>query len=280
MDQSENILVDEQGNTGVVPSVSVENLVNMRAAVVDRYLQALKLLQEAGEIADAAHFRAVEFEINSMYAGKSRASDEDAPKTIQQAIDKSAWHYLMNESGMRSFMDASARKQWDDQIYNGTVPDLTIKNVESTFNLLYTQRGEMFERGVISCFQRLSWDYKTNQPFKFGKRIILNYLFSVYGSGRDTWLSLNSRTCDELEDLLRVFTVLDGKPQADHRQGIWQALSASKSAKTMEHDGEYFHLRWYKKGSGHLTFKRPDLVNRVNQILAKHYPRALAYDRK
>lgn len=280
MNQPETILADEQGNAGVVPSVSIENLVNMRTAAMERYLQALKLLEEAGEIAEAAHFKGVDFDINSSYHGKTRASDRDAPKTIQQAIDKSAWHYLMNESGMRSFMDADARKEWDDQIYNGTVPDLTIENVEATFNLLHTQRGEMFERGVISCFRRLSWNYKTNEPFKFGKRIILSYLFSVYGSGSNTWLSLNSRTCDELEDLLRVFNVLDGKPQADHRNGVRHALDVAKSERKMEHDGEYFHLRWFKKGSGHLTFKRTDLVDRMNQILAKHYPKALAYDRR
>ncbi len=279
MYQWENNLADEPANAGVVPSVGIENLINMRTAAMERYLHALKLLQEAGEIAEAAKLRRVDFDINSSYHGKTSASDRDAPKTIQQAIDKSAWHYLMNESGMRTFMDADARKEWDSQIFNGTVPELTIDNVESTFNLLHTQRGEMFERGVISCFRRLSWNYKTNEPFKFGMRIIVNQLFRVYGSG-DSSLYLNSGKCDELEDLLRVFTVLDGKPQADHRNGVGHAIDVAKSERKMELDGEYFHLRWYKKGSGHLTFKRADLVDRLNQILAKHYPRALAYDRK
>ncbi|ONZ24329.1 hypothetical protein A8F44_22135, partial [Burkholderia cenocepacia] len=35
-------------------------------------------------------------------------------------------------------------------------------------------------------------------------------------------------------------------------------------------------LRWFKNGNGHLTFKRADLVDRMNLILAKHYPNALA----
>lgn len=38
----------------------------------------------------------------------------------------------------------------------------------------------------------------------------------------------------------------------------------------------YFHLRWFKNGNGHLTFSRPDLVEAMNRILAKHYPNALA----
>ena len=30
-----------------------------------------------------------------------------------------------------------------------------------------------------------------------------------------------------------------------------------------------------KKGSGHVLFKRPDLVEKVNDIIARHYPGAL-----
>lgn len=50
--------------------------------------------------------------------------------------------------------------------------------------------------GVIILFRRLSWDYKTNQPFQFGKRIILNCLLSVYGN--DTAHAfLNHTTTDQ-----------------------------------------------------------------------------------
>jgi len=44
----------------------------------------------------------------------------------------------------------------------------------------------------------------------------------------------------------------------------------------MEAENDYFHLRWFKNGNGHLTFKRADLVEQMNRILAKHYPNALA----
>ncbi|MER1483991.1 DUF4942 domain-containing protein, partial [Enterobacter hormaechei] len=38
---------------------------------------------------------------------------------------------------------------------------------------------------------------------------------------------------------------------------------------------EYFTVRAYKKGSAHITFTRPDLVEKVNDIIARHYPGAL-----
>ncbi|EPP0706643.1 DUF4942 domain-containing protein [Klebsiella michiganensis] len=35
------------------------------------------------------------------------------------------------------------------------------------------------------------------------------------------------------------------------------------------------HLTLTKKGSAHVTFTRPDLVEKVNDIIARHYPGAL-----
>ena len=35
-------------------------------------------------------------------------------------------------------------------------------------------------------------------------------------------------------------------------------------------------IRYYQKGSGHITFKRLDLVDKMNDIVAKHYPSALS----
>ncbi|EFS9191885.1 DUF4942 domain-containing protein [Salmonella enterica] len=36
-----------------------------------------------------------------------------------------------------------------------------------------------------------------------------------------------------------------------------------------------FTIRYLQKGSGHITFKRLDLVEKMNDIVAKHYPGAL-----
>ncbi|ENT2204361.1 DUF4942 domain-containing protein, partial [Escherichia coli] len=40
-------------------------------------------------------------------------------------------------------------------------------------------------------------------------------------------------------------------------------------------EGEYFTVRGYQKGTVHIVFKRPDLVEKLNDIIARHYPGAL-----
>ena len=41
----------------------------------------------------------------------------------------------------------------------------------------------------------------------------------------------------------------------------------------------YFNLKWYKKGTGHLTFTRLDLVEQLNTILHGYFPQAIPAQR-
>ncbi|WP_174976889.1 DUF4942 domain-containing protein [Burkholderia aenigmatica] len=259
----------------LVPSISIANLANQRVAVVERVRAALDLLGQAQQLAKAAHLGFPRLVLDESYGCRGRptitgeyAKRDEAEASMVRIIDIRGWDYLLSESGLRTFMDAKAREQWSSQIAEGDVPELTAANIEATFAQLYGARGDMFERGVIQCFKRLSWNYKTNEPFKFGKRIIVRYLFSQGSS--------NYHTTNELNDLIRVFSVLDGKPEPDHRQGASCLIVEAQRARQTEAKHAYFHLRWFKNGNGHLTFLRPDLVDQMNKILAKHYPNAIA----
>ncbi|RQQ23412.1 DUF4942 domain-containing protein [Burkholderia stagnalis] len=263
-----------ESNT-LVPSISIVNLANQRVAVVERVRAALDLLGEAQQLAKAAHLGFPRLVLDESYGCRGRptitgeyAKRDEAEAAIVRIIDIRGWDYLLSESGLRTFMDAKARQEWSNQIAEGDVPELTAANIEATFAQLYGARGDMFERGVLQCFRRLSWNYKTNQPFKFGKRIIVRYLLSQG--------STNHRTTDELDDLIRVFSVLDRQPEPDHRHGAYCLIADAQRARHTEAENAYFDLRWFKNGNGHLTFKRPDLVDQMNLILAKHYPNALA----
>jgi hypothetical protein len=258
-----------------VKSTSIENMVRMRAAVIDLLNTAVGLIEEADKVAAQAHVGFPTIQIRTSYRSETPIGASEAREVMRREIDRAAWSYLLGESGLRTFMDAKARQEFDRQLHDGKdVPELTADNVASTFGTLYASRGEMFDRGVIRCFKNLSWDYKTNKPFAFGKRIILNHLFTVW---RGSTMTLRHEACDELDDLVRVFSVLDGKPEPDHRQGlqhqIHEAYKWGAGTDRLMH--EYFELRWFLKGTGHLTFRRLDLVDKLNAILARYFPGAL-----
>ncbi|HAM7003866.1 TPA: DUF4942 domain-containing protein, partial [Escherichia coli] len=37
------------------------------------------------------------------------------------------------------------------------------------------------------------------------------------------------------------------------------------------YEDEMFSIRYFRKGSAHITFKHPELVEKLNAVLAKHY---------
>ncbi|WP_141037440.1 DUF4942 domain-containing protein, partial [Escherichia coli] len=41
------------------------------------------------------------------------------------------------------------------------------------------------------------------------------------------------------------------------------------------YEDAFFSIRYFQKGTAHLTFKRPELIEEMNGIIAKHYPRML-----
>lgn len=257
----------------LVPSVSIETLVMQRDAMVERVRAAHAALIQAEELG-AAMFgekhRGHRNGLRNYTTGHDFTSDIGLHEQIKE-IDGRAWEHLLHHSGLRTFMDAKAREQWNKAIEKNDVPDLTVANINATFSTMHAGRREMFERGVIEVFKQLSWDYKTHNGVMFGKRIILRHIndprFGVQYSG-----------CDRLDDLQRVLSVLDHQPESDHRQGIYRRIVGLKSGETQSL--EYFTIRVFKNGNGHLTFTRPDLVDEMNAILARHYPNALAPSRE
>lgn len=263
--------------TEPVPSVSIANMLNQRAAVLERMDVAIQLMAEAAELAREANigFPTVEFSASaSKYRERGlKGGGDDLKALTRHAIDMDGWRYLMSQTGLRSFMDAKAREQWDKSLEKGEFPELTAGNIEATFTQLHDSRGDMFERGVISTFRTLSWCHKTNLPQMFGRRVVMRYILYTTGGGA------NYQQCDRIDDLSRCFAVLDGKPEPDHRTGWYSRLSHAyiehRSSRT-ETEDNYLQVRTFKNGNAHVTFKRPDLVDKMNLILAKHYPDALA----
>ncbi len=278
--QAETIFVNPDGDAGqeheVIPSLSIANLLQQREAVMTLFHEALDKLEQAHALATAARLGFPDLSMARGWRGHGlRMTGEFANRTtlletFQACVDAGGWTTLLQDSGMRSIMSASKRKEVDEQLGAEKVPELTREAIRATFATLHDSRVDMFEQGVLECFRRLSWDYKTNLPQKFGKRMVMTYLTS-YGSA-------NMRQTDQLDDLLRVFHLCDGKPEADHRTGAYRLIAdamqtTSAWPKLTEHD--YVSIRLFKNHNGHVTFKRPDLIQRLNRIIAKHDPHAL-----
>lgn len=266
----------------IVPSVSIANVINQRDGLVSRLTTILNNLADAQKTAKECGLRFPCFSVvasdyarynsNPYLLTGSMPVNDHGPivSKLTQYIDASAWEHLMLTSGIFSLLDAQARKKWRDHIATCDVVPLSADSIRSTFGDLYASRGEMFERGVIDCYRALSWHYKSNSPVKFGKRIVVHLgPVSQYPA---------QRGCDALDDLTRVFCALDKRPEPDHRIAIYQIAMIAYRAKSPIFETDFLSVRRYQNGNAHVTFKRADLVDALNTVLANHYPNALPND--
>ncbi|WP_049102423.1 DUF4942 domain-containing protein [Klebsiella oxytoca] len=200
---------------------------------------------------------------------------EAVMKAITRNLDREIWRDLMKKSGMLSIMDAQAREQWYNSLEKDDIPTISEENILSTFKQLHQSKGEVFERGVINVFKSLSWDYKSNSPCQFGRKIIVNGLVKY-----DRWgFGLNwSRQRDRLADLERMLMLLDGKPVPDNRADVTCRLRdhINENRHSTSYEDEMFTIKYFQKGTAHITFKQPELVEQLNDIIAHHYPGTLA----
>jgi len=265
-------------HTELINSTNIERIVTGRDAAlaqIEQVIQQLIAISQltggigGGNAADWAMKQGHRYDCWLM------EKPEKAMPAITRNIDRSLWRELMLKSGMLSLMDAQARDQWHQNLEDGDLPAISEANILSTFEQLHQSKAEVFERGIINVFKGLSWDYKTNSPCFFGKKIIINNLVTHNRWGFSlTW----GYKRDQLADLERMLYLLDGKAIPDNRGDISINLMnhiRHNPAKDV-YDDAYFSIRYFQKGTAHLTFKRPELVEKMNDIIAKHYPNQLS----
>lgn len=262
----------------LILSTSIERVVTGRDSALKQIEQLIQQLDAISRLTSEISGGTAQdwaMKVGHRYDSWLTEKADKAMPAITHSIDRSIWRDLMLKSGMMALMDAQARDQWHKNLEEGDLPAISEANILSTFEQLHLNKMEVFERGIINVFKGLSWDYKTNSPCSFGKKIIINNLVT-----HNRWgFSLNwGWRRDQLADLERMLFLLDGKPIPDNRDDISTRLMEhirDNSTKDVYED-EFFSIRYYQKGTAHLVFKRLELIERMNDIIAKHYPGMLA----
>ena len=261
------------GHTGVICSTSIERIVTGRHAALAQIEALVQQLDDISALtASIGGGRANEWAVRQYrYDCWLMEKPATAMKAITRNLDRSLWRDLMQRSGMLSLMDAQAREQWYSSLEKDDIPAICEENILSTFKQLHHSKGEVFERGVINVFKGLSWDFKSNSPCKFGKKIIVNGLVK-----HDRWgFGLNwGWQRDRLADLERMLMILDGKPVPDNRADVTRRLGdhIHENRHSNRYEDEMFVITYFQKGTAHIVFRRADLTEKLNDIIARHYP--------
>ncbi|MDR2032816.1 MAG: DUF4942 domain-containing protein [Azoarcus sp.] len=258
----------------LLPGIDLQSLLRQRATVVQQIRQALDVLDQAENTARQAcigfpHLSAssrcrCRYAVTIVGPSANRAPAEAA---MTKEVDGPAWEFLMQESGIHAFMGSDTRNKWTHAIRLGDFPEFERSAITAVFGQLHAGRNAMREQSVLGCLHRLSWDYNAHLPRQLGEKIIVQHL-----TQND---SLQEYAGGNLDDLERVFCLLDGKPESVQRGSLPSIIHAAQRAQMEEAETSYLQMRWYRNGNGHITFKRRDLVEKMNAILVAHEPGAL-----
>lgn len=243
---------------------SIEELYGHRTRALALYRQAYDLIEQAR----TTHARAC---IGKAYISafphdhlRFYTAGEGAKfgKDMQTLVDRDMWRAFIVNTPIGSLMDAQERSKFENDL-KGEPPEATPDNVFATLSRLYSEAGAIFRRGLVNAFSRLNRDYRSHDGFKIGDRIVLTYV--VFYERNCNWLRTGSRIEVELKDIDRVMHVLDGKQAPDYSAGIVAALRDAVrdwrgGLGLMECETEYWRLKFFKNGNGHLFPKRKDLV--------------------
>ena len=257
-------------STEIINSIGFEALLQARDAIAERIRQAHALLMQAQEIATynglgkiCHHGEWRPMAIKDFFA----AGGDDKAIGI---TDQAAWTALLERSNVMDLMSAKRKAEWRTTLAKGEAPPFTQAAIIGTFRSLYENRAKVFETSVVECFEQLNPGFQRNELTGFGKRVVLSYVTDVYAGG------LPGRSaCDQIDDLLRFMHLMDARP-VPHAHKVRDAvLAAITKGSDRLYEDEYIHIRWFKNGNGHLTFKREDIVSRMNEMIAKHRTNAL-----
>ena len=238
---------------------------------------------------------------------KSKIKNNDYNKQLNDFVlqlTSSYWESLINESNYAEFLTHRLRKEFlDKQFPTQRLVAFTYENMKRLLGFLLdpTNKATVMNNCILDCFDSLTMyheknkiyieGWKSNDAYKVSKKVILplimkeyepNSLIPSYGI-RNYWYG-GSYVIDDLDMVMcylsgkRRYT-FNGHKKKDEvltiRRALELACAAANEAEKKEEEvintfeSEFFKGKFFKKGTLHLWFKDPTLLQFFNCIASE-----------
>jgi hypothetical protein len=207
-----------------------------------------------------------------LYSDGRRHCDYGDRKAIDDVLkhfNVATWEILVNRMGIKNLMSIKKREEFDKQIKDGDVPEVTAGNIIAVIMGLADRAADFATEAARETLKLLTpsrGTYKTNSGFKVGRRVILSWYVEQGYSGA---FRANYTREKELIAIDGTFHILDGKGvMRDRKTPLIHAIEASPDGRG---ETEYFKFRCCRNRNLHLEFKRLDLVKQLNGLATGEY---------
>jgi len=189
---------------------------------------------------------------------------------INKRMDSKFWNSIVDNSSITSVMHTEMKEKFQKTI-SEKPPEFTREHIYGTLNHYMENRFTIFVEGALNLFKKLNKDFKTNDGIKVRQKLIFGSALGAYG-----WC-MYGHSRNLIEDLERIFYVLDGIDPTKRPYGEWATNRIERSSRGEEYQFEYFRVRTFKNGNIHLWMTREDLVEKLNTMIADHFGESLGH---
>lgn len=264
----------------IIRRATIEEIVGHRDRALRHYQTALDAAQAAREAAEKA---APGFHPPAPFVTVS-GSDRwqgTSLEDFRKNLDRTVWRFVMERTGLRDLFDAEARKTFEEGLEKDP-PEATVETITATAFRLAGEAGTIFTRGLVNAFRKLDRAFASNDGFRIKNRFVMASALRPFENRYQTWNHYARDDRETINDLERIFSILDGKPKPEVGGSVIDRIDGMLGFgfEKTEIETEYFRVRRFKNGSLHVWFRREDLVAKANQMIAAHYGETLGDGRQ
>lgn len=199
-----------------------------------------------------------------------------------KAVRLKYWRELLSNEKFTSRLTTKLQTEYREKVETLSDYDFSEFNIYTLSAEMNSQIKTGIEEEIVIMFDKLTAEHsyypecvnnrhyfdgwKTNKAHKIGKKVILPCC-----SAYSTWSgSLSTRDAYEhVCDIERILNFLDGNMSAE--VDAWKQIDDSfKEGITKNIQLKYFKATFYKKGTMHIVFDCPELIDRFNIYAAKN----------
>lgn len=211
-----------------------------------------------------------------------RGYDSVSVNDYVQKVRLKYWKELLSNPKFTGKLTSKLQKEYQEKVSKLADYDFTEFNIYTLSTEMNSHIKTGIENEIIAMFDRLTAEHsyypefsknrhyydgwKTNSAYKIAKKVIIP-CYGIFSEWDGKPRTYDARKA--LEDIERILNFLDGHMTAD--VDSWDSLENNfKNGITKNIKMKYFKATFYKKGTVHLTFTCPELIDRFNIYAAQN----------
>ena len=215
-----------------------------------------------------------------------KLNNKDDNSTLENGYIKQVrmkyWSTLFTSDQFMGLFTSNLRHEYYNKVNELKDYDFSLYNIYTIKIQLNNEMVKAVEKTILDLFDQFShqsaWDkefsrnihyysgWQRNSCWKVNSRIIQR--LSAYDDWSGRFNPTNYKVVEKLEDIEKTFAYLDSgdTPHIDLREALKFAEGYGDTKKI---DTKFMILDFFKKGTVHITFKYPELVDKFNIFAAR-----------